>query len=474
MTLDESNTARATAPVPGLQAGQLLRSLDTSRMTKRHVRLYVVSALGHFFDGYDVQVIGVVLPAIVAFYHLTAGEAGALASSAAFGMLFGAVAVGFVSDRLGRKAALMLALMVFSIFTVLCAIAPNFGLLISFRVLTGIGLGAEVVTMYAYIAEFLPSKVRGTLLTTSSLFWQLASVVAALLAIVVIPTFGWQGMFFIGALPAIVTLVIWRVLPESVRFLIGHNRMERAEAIVRSLSSVQPERVPHDESMAVAEKVANADVHLPVSALLRGRMGRITAGVWIIQFFNGFVLFAIVAWLPSILVAKGFTFVHSLQFVIVIVSVGALGNVGAGLLLNRIGRKRAMLVFFLCGGIMLMIWGAQSQPSTILLFGAISSFFIYGVSGAVYTYTTEVYPTRLRATGTGWSGGAQRVGAILAPLIIGLMIGSHLPIMSIFVMLAIGFVIAAIAVMTLTHETGGQSLEEIESSVVLHNNRGEE
>ncbi len=159
---------------------------------------------------------------------------------------------------------------------------------------------------------------------------------------------------------------------------------------------------------------------------------------------------------------------------IVIVSVGALGNVGAGLLLNRIGRKRAMLVFFLCGGIMLMIWGAQSQPSTILLFGAISSFFIYGVSGAVYTYTTEVYPTRLRATGTGWSGGAQRVGAILAPLIIGLMIGSHLPIMSIFVMLAIGFVIAAIAVMTLTHETGGQSLEEIESSVVLHNNRGEE
>ncbi|WP_158511354.1 MFS transporter [Pseudonocardia dioxanivorans] len=435
-------------------------------MTARHVGLYVVSALGHFFDGYDVQVIGVILPAITAAYHLSAGEAGALGSSAAFGMLVGAVLVGFVSDRIGRKAALMIALLLFAIFSVLCAVAPNVELLITFRVLTGVGLGAEVVTMYAYISEFLPARSRGTLLTTSSLFWQLASVVAALLAIVVVPSLGWQGMFLIGGLPAVVVLIVWRGLPESVRFLIGRNRFTEATDIVRRLSSVAPEDVPRDTETEAAARTALSDDHLSVGSLFRGRFARLTPGVLVIQFFNGFVLFAIVTWLPSILVAKGLTFVHSLLYVVVIVGVGAFGNVGAGLLLNRIGRRRAMLVFFVLGGVTLMIWGMQDSPAGVLVLGSISSFFIYGVSGAVYTYTSEIYPTKLRATGTGWSGGAQRVGAIVAPSIIGVMIGAHLPIVSVFILLAVGFIVAAVAVVFLTHETGGRTLEEIEASVV--------
>src|ERR1044072_1489214 len=225
---------------------QLLRALDRSRMTARHVGLYVVSALGHFFDGYDVQVIGVILPAITLYFHLPAGQAGVLGSSTAFGMLFGALFVGFVSARIGRKSALMLALSVFALFSLLSAFPPNFGWLVPFRVLTGAGLGAEVVTMYAYISEFLPARLRGTLLTTSSMFWQLASVVAAVLAIAVVPAFGWQGMFVIGALPAVVVVVIWRMLPESVRFLVAWDRLSDATKIVRELSSVDPKDVPAD------------------------------------------------------------------------------------------------------------------------------------------------------------------------------------------------------------------------------------
>jgi MFS transporter, putative metabolite:H+ symporter len=464
MTLRDTNADHRGAV--DVQVGQLLRALDRSRMTAKHVGLYVVSALGHFFDGYDVQVIGVILPAIVAAYHLTPGQAGALGSSAAFGMLFGAICVGFVSDRIGRKSALMLALGVFAVFSFLCAIAPNFGLLITFRVLTGVGLGAEVVTMYAYISEFLPARSRGTLLTTSSLFWQLASVVAALLALAVVPTLGFKGMFLIGALPALVVLVVWRMLPESVRFLVNRNRMAEAVDVVRGLSDVDPASVPKDSETVNAARTIEATEKLTVGSLFRGKFARITPGVLLIQFFNGFVLFAIVTWLPSILVAKGFTFVHSLVYVIVIVGVGAFGNVGAGLLLNRIGRRNAMLVFFVLGGVSLMIWGVQSTPAGILILGSIASFFIYGVSGAVYTYSSEVFPTKLRATGTGWSGGAQRVGAIVAPSVIGAMIGSHLPIISVFILLAVGFIVAAVAVLFLTHETGSRSLEEIEASVV--------
>src|ERR1700744_5943762 len=121
MTLDEPKRRSAIKPAAGMQAGMLLRSLDASRMTARHVGLYLISALGHFFDGYDVQVIGVVLPTLTAYYKLSPDQSGALASSSGFGMFFGALVVGFISDRLGRKASLMIALGIFSVFSLLCA-----------------------------------------------------------------------------------------------------------------------------------------------------------------------------------------------------------------------------------------------------------------------------------------------------------------------------------------------------------------
>jgi MFS transporter, putative metabolite:H+ symporter len=468
-------TPRAAASTPtgagggagGQQrAGQLVRSLDTSAMTRRHIGLYTISCLGHLFDGYDVQLIGVVLPAITAGLALSPGAAGDLASSAAFGMFFGAIGVGWVTDRRGRKFSLMLALTVFALGSLLSAVAVDYPWLFAFRVLTGVGLGAEVVTMYAYISEFLPTRTRGTLLTTSSFFWQLSSVGAALLGIVVIPSLGWRAMFFIGAAPAVITVLIWRLLPDSVRFLLTRGRQAEAERVVRKLSSVDPDSVALSEEEAqVAARMAGPVERVSTRELFTGRFRRLTIGVWIIQFFNGFVLFSIVTWLPSILVGKGFTFIHSLQYVAVIVTVGASGNIVAGMVLNRFGRRPTMLAFFVAGGALLMLWSVQDSVPGILIVGSAASFFIYGVSGAVYTYTSEVYPTRHRGTGTGWSGGAQRVGGIVAPIIIGHMTGAGWSISSVFYLLAAGFLVAATAVVTATHETGHKTLEEIDAEV---------
>jgi MFS transporter, putative metabolite:H+ symporter len=273
-------------------------------------------------------------------------------------------------------------------------------------------------------------------------------------------------MFVIGAAPALVTVAIWRLLPDSVRFLLSKGRRSEAEAVVRELSSVDPDSIRlSDEETRTAEATAGPVGRVATRELFMGRFRRITIGVWTIQFFNGFVLFSIVTWLPSILVQKGFTFTHSLQYVAVIVTAGALGNVAAGLLLNRFGRKPTMLAFFLLGGILLMVWSIQDSVAGILVVGSAASFFIYGVSGAVYTYTSEVYPTRHRGTGTGWSGGAQRVGAIVAPIIIGHMTGAHWPIASVYYLLAFGFLVAATAVVTATHETGHKTLEEIDAEV---------
>ncbi len=448
------------------RAGRLVRSLDNSAMTGKHVGLYTVSCLGHLFDGYDVQLIGVVLPSITASMALSPGAAGDLASSAAFGMFFGAIGIGWVTDRFGRKFSLMLALTLFAVCSLLTALSPDYPWLFVFRVLTGVGLGAEVVTMYAYISEFLPTRTRGTLLTTSSFFWQLSSVGAALLGIVVIPHLGWRYMFVIGAAPAVVTVLIWRLLPDSVRFLLAKGKEKEAERIVRDLSSVDPDSLPmNDEEARVAARMAGPVERASPRELFTGRFRRLTLGVWVIQFFNGFVLFSIVTWLPSILVGKGFTFIHSLQYVAVIVTVGAFGNVVAGVVLNRFGRKPTMLGFFAAGGVLLMLWSVQDTVPGILIVGSAASFFIYGVSGAVYTYTSEVYPTRHRGTGTGWSGGAQRVGAIVAPIVIGHMTGAHWPVSSVFFLLAAGFLMAATAVVTATHETGHKSLEEIDAEV---------
>ncbi len=442
-----------------LTAQQITGCLDRSRLTGRHFAIYFAVVLGHLFDGFDISMIGYVLPGIAGEFKLSPVEIGYVASSVFIGMLAGSVSIGMLADRVGRKRCLIFAVAFYGLTSLAAAFAWDYRSLLVIRVIEGFGLGAEVPLVFTYLSEFMPERRRGLMLASSVFFWQGASFVAALAAIVIVPTFSWRGMFVAGSLPSFLLVLLFTRLPESVRFLITRGRLIEAERIARRLSTVAPEDVPRADlpPAAIAARVGD---------LLRRGYLKTTLSVWIMQFCAGIVFVGLAVWLPTVFVRMGFPVVRSFLFTAAITGSGALGNIAAGLLLDRFGRRPTLAAFALTGGLMMLVWGlAQSGPLIVAL-GALTAFFGAGSGGGpLFTYVSEIYPTRFRGAGTGWAAGWQRIGGIVAPVVLGSLLAAHAGAYLFFVALAVALLVSGTAVLVLGKETRGKSLERINAEL---------
>jgi MFS transporter, putative metabolite:H+ symporter len=437
---------------------QIIGALNNSSFTKQHLAFYLVIVFCHFFDGYDIQMMGFVLPGIVGEFKLSPQQAGLLASSVFFGMLAGGIIIGTIADRVGRKYALIFAVVVYGVMGLAAGLTNDYSTLMAIRVIQGFGLGAEVPLVFTYLSEFLPARHRGVLIASIVAFWQASSFVSALLAIYIVPAFTWRGMFIAGAIPIVVLLLLVIRLPESVRFLLLKGGTEEAEAIVKRFSDVDPATL--QAAAAVAERQAS------FSELARSGYLWTTIGLWIMQFAGGAVFIGMLVWLPSVFVKMGFSLVRSFAFTAAITAAGALGNVIGGLLLDRIGRRATLTTAFLVGAVLTFVWGYAATESQILLVGCATAFFAFaGAGGPLFAYTSEIYPTRFRATGTGWAAAWQRIGGITAPLVLGAALASGAQNFSFFLILAATLLLGGFAMLFLGYETKDRSLEQIQAEL---------
>ena len=470
MTASVMASTRDAEPMYGVaaaneRASRLFASMDLSRFSGRHVALYATVIFFHFFDGFDVLMIGTVLPGIVAAFKLTSVEAGMLVSSVFFGMLVGAILITMLADRIGRKKALFLAIGWYAVFSLIAATATSYQELLVVRLLEGLGLGAEVPLVFTYVVEFVPSRKRGFLAASSVFFWLSAGGIASLTAILVIPLFTWRGMFGLGAIPAILLVVAWRFVPESVRYLVSRNRIDEAETIVRRFSTVDLETV--DPAIVARQMPQNAvAVKTRFLDIFQGRYLRYTLTIWGVNFGSGMVFFGLSAWLPSIFIRMGYTMVHSFAFSGLIATAGALGCLCHAFLLDIFGRRPTIGLSFLIGGAAILAWGNATSIYTIMGFGALTAFTgAGGVTGCIHTYNVELYPTQNRATGAGFATAWQRMGGIVAPMLLGVFLGGNLPLFTSFAFLGAVMITNGIVVLTLLFETKGKSLEQIAAGI---------
>jgi putative MFS transporter len=449
------------ANVAAERAFRLFASMDQSKFSGRHAALYAIVIFFHFFDGFDVLMIGTVLPGVIANFKLTPVDAGMLASSAFFGMLAGAILITMLADRIGRKKALFLGIAWYAIFSLAAAMSTSYHQLLIFRILEGIGLGAEVPIVFTYVVEFVPARNRGLLAASSVFFWLTAGVIASLAAILVVPLFTWRGMFVLGAIPTIVLVFAWPYVPESIRYLVSRNRIDEAESVVRRFSSIDPHSV---EPKIVGHQAPQNAVMQSKSLIdiVRGKYLRYTLAIWSVNFGAGIVFFGLVAWLPSIFIRMGYTVVHSFAFSALIAAAGALGCLGHALLMDRFGRRAIMGISFLIGGAAMLAWGNSTSVYSIIGLGALTALTgAGGVTGCLNTYNVELYPTQNRATGAGFCGAWQRIGGIVAPMVLGAFLGANLPLFSSFAFLSGVMIIIGIISLSLLYETGRKSLEQI-------------
>jgi len=431
--------------------------LDTLPWTRRHSRILGGSGIGWALDAMDVGLISFVIAQLAVVWKADAGSLGFVASAGFLGMAIGASLGGLLADKIGRRQVFALTLLVYGVFTGLSALSLSVGALIALRFLVGLGLGAELPVASTLVSEFAPARIRGRIIVILESFWAVGWTAAALIGYFVIPTSddGWRWALALGAVPAVWAIFVRLKLPESVRFLEAKGRHAEAETVVRELEDAAGVATP-PVAAALPEPAATAE--RPIATLFGARLRRRTVSLWLVWFCVNFAYYGAFIWLPTLLVAQGFSLVRSFEYTLIITLAQLPGYAASAWLVEKWGRRVTLAVFLAGSAVSAGFFGTADSVTSILVFGALLSFFNLGAWGALYAVTPELYPTRVRGTGAGWAAGFGRLASIIAPLCVPLLLaagGVALP----FGVFAAVFAVAAIAALTLP-DLRGIALED--------------
>ncbi len=442
----------------------ILERLEKLPVGSFHYKLLIVTGLGWLFDSMDTGLISFVLPVLAKEWGLTPEQVGWIGSVGLIGMALGAVIAGTVADKFGRKNVFAATVILYSVSTGLCAVAWNYESLLVFRFLVGFGLGGELPVAATLMSEYAPAHLRGRFIVLLESFWGLGWLVAACISYLLIPEFGWKIAFWIGALPAVYVFLIRLHMPESIRYLISKNRIDDAKEIILMLEQkLGVKSQPFENKLSPAELGSESTVKPKFSALWSPQFRTRTIMLWFAWFGIVYSYYGIFMWLPSIVFAQGFAVVKTFEYVLVMTLAQLPGYYAAAWLVDIIGRKYTLSLFLLMSGVCSYFFGNAATPTDLLMWGAAMSFFNLGAWGVIYTYTPELYPTSIRALGSGWAAGFGRIGGMLAPMLVGVLLASGAEMSLIFAMFAFVFVAVSAIVLGLGIESKQKSLEEIEN-----------
>jgi len=428
-----------------------------------HYKLLFICGIGWLFDAMDVGLVAFVLPAVANEWHLSAAQMGALGSIGLLGMGLGAVFGGTLGDIWGRKRVFTYTLIFYGIMTFLASLSVNYPMLMVLRFLVGLGLGAEIPVAFTMMSEFSPARYRGRMLVLLESFWAFGWIAAALIGYLVVPCWGWRLAFFMGALPALYAAFLRRYLPESPRYLERVGREEEALSIVVMIEKSCG--VASGKAKTVPESVtAETTIRATFADLWSSRYFRRTLTLWILWFGINFSYYGIVTWLPSLMVGKGFAIIKSFEYVLIMTLGQVPGYFSAAYLVEKIGRKTTLVSYLALSGVAAYMFSLGTTTGQIILWGLAVYFFNLGAWGVLYAYTPEMYPTAIRATGSGWASFCGRIGAIIAPLVVGQMIvimGQAAAYPVIFILFTSVFLFTALGMLLIGIETRGKTLEEL-------------
>lgn len=425
-----------------MRAVDINAMIDQAKFNPFHWRVLFWCALIIIFDGYDLVIYGVVLPALMQEWGMTPLQAGALGSYALFGMMFGALVFGPLSDRIGRKKAITLCVILFSGFTVLNGFARNpteFGLC---RFIAGLGIGGVMPNVVALMNEYAPKKIRSTLVAIMFSGYSVGGMLSAGLGIVLLPAFGWQSVFYVAVIPLLTLPLILRFLPESLGFLVRQGRVEQAQQL---LQRVEPSYQPQagDRLEAAAGKAPGA----AVPQLFHEGRALNTLMLWVAFFCCLLMVYALNSWLPKLMNNAGYGLGSSLAFLLVLNFGAIFGAVGGGWIGDRFKLDKVLVVFFAVAALSISLLGFKSPTPVLYLLIAIAGATTIGTQILAYACVAQYYPMGIRSTGLGWASGVGRSGAIVGPLLGGALLGVQLPLPLNFLAFAVPGAVAALAMM---------------------------
>jgi putative MFS transporter len=456
---DPANRIAGACLIPtGVDAAGLLARMENVPFSRWHAKARVIMGSATFFDAFNSLSLAFALPILITLWHISPRQSGLLIASSYVGQLAGALLFSWLAEKFGRIPSATAGSAIMAAMTLGCALARNFPTLFACRFVQGIGIGGEMPVAAAYISELSRARGRGRFFLLYEMIFPVGLMAAGQLGAWLVPAFGWQSIFLLGSVPCLIIALLVARLPESPRWLISQGRLVEASAIVQQmedsagrsdLSAPLPKVTP-----TVARGTRWSEL---LSASYRSR----TLTVWTLWFCAYFIANSLNNWLPSL-----YNTVYHLGLRPAL-HAASLTNVAQVIVLlvcafsiDRIGRRNWTVASFIGGAALLGMLGllASGSVSSVMVLATL----IYGIIGStnavLYLYTPEIYPTRMRAIGTGLATSWLRLASAIGPALVGFMVGAK-GIGAVFLMFAAVSVVGAFAG-TRMIETRGRRLEE--------------
>jgi putative MFS transporter len=430
-----------------------------------HRRFIALVSLGGWFDFYDIYMMAYVGATLQQSGFLSLHQFSEVIAAGFLGMFVGTIFFGMGSDRMGRRSAFVAMLLIYSAFTLAGAFVPSAAWLIALRFFAGIGIGAELVVIDTYVSEMVPSGARGRYVAISQMSGFTAVPIVAILVRLLAPTHflmeGWRWVMVIGALGAVLAWYLRRQLPESPRWLESRGRHAEAEQVVAGLESESLASGARGETAAeatdtpvvAAERASFAELWRPPY------LGR-TVMLVIFHALQTIGYYGFANWAPTFLLRRGVSLLHSLEYTLLIAMVAPLGPAVAVLTSDRLERKWTIVAMALLIAALGLGFAFWSLPALIVLSGALITLFSNWFSALLHAYQSELFPTRMRATGVGFTYSWSRLSAVFSSLLIGAVL-FHAGVGAVFALLAAAMSGVALVIGAFGPRTNRIALEEL-------------
>ncbi len=414
--------------------------IDESKFNKFFLGIFVLCSLAIIFDGYDLNVFGVIVPVLMKNEGYSPVQIGALASWGLAGLVIGSFLFGYLADVIGRKKTIVISMLVYSILTGLIGFSTGFTQFAFLRFVAGLGLAGVVPNVVSEITEYTPLKHRVKLCSMSTVGFPVGTVLASFMGILFLQELGWRFMFQIAFLELILVALMVYFLPDAIDNLLKKNQTGKIARILEKVDA-QYRYNGKDTFFSTIPKSEKA----PVASLFADRNSLNTILFWVVMFMNFYSNFGMQTWLPKLMIMQGYELGSSLQLLLTF-NVGAVfGVIFGGMIASQIGYKKTLIVFFLVEAIFFALLGLNPSIGFLYIILFISGMAIFGAQGMLNNYIAVNYPMNVRTTAVGFAFGVGRCGAVVAPMMGGLLLAMSVPMYFNFLAFSIPALIGMIA-----------------------------
>lgn len=470
------STATGTAPFGAdhQTASAILARLDRLPATRHIWLLVTLLSLGGMFELYDLFMTGYIIPGLVKAGLLTGVSLGMFSgpalfvASTFFGLFIGTFGFGFVADKYGRRAIFTFSMLAYCAATLVMAFQTTGWGVCLWRMIAGIGIGVELVTIDTYVAELVPKHMRGRAFAFNQCVSFAVVPIVAFLSYMLVPRtpLGWDGWRWVVAIGAIGALVVWflrRAIPESPRWLLTHGRLHEAEIITARIEAkviadrdgeALPQPAPHD--------IEDLSARGSFSEIWQPRYRSRTIMLMVFQFFQTFGYYGFAAWVPTLIAKQiGINLTGSLQYAFIVAIANPFGPLLAMTFADKIERKWQLVGAAICIAVFGVLFSQQCTMPLLILFGVLITLANNVLSYSFHSYQSELFPTRVRARAVGFTYSFSRISAVFASFIIGFFFAEFNGTTGVFGLIAFAMLMVVLSIGIFGPRTSNLELEKI-------------